>query len=74
MSSFLPTNLHKKTEKEIINNEVTSESNKHNWEVGSEPLNEFSVQYLASMSFPTLFPDGKGDPTNNSILVDTGNY
>ena len=25
------------------------------------------------MCFPTLFPDGKGDPTNNAILLDTGN-
>ena len=25
------------------------------------------------MCFPTLFPDGKGDPTSNAILVDTGN-
>lgn len=39
--------------------------------MGCEPLNEFSVQYLATMSFPTLFPDGKGDPTNNATLLDT---
>ena len=39
--------------------------------MGSEPLNEFSIQYLALMSFPTLFPDGKGDPTNNAIMHDT---
>lgn len=24
------------------------------------------------MAFPTLFPDGKGDPTNNAIILDTG--
>ena len=36
----------------------------YNWTVESEPLNEFNTPYLASMSFPTLFTDGKGDPTN----------
>jgi hypothetical protein len=24
------------------------------------------------MAFPRLIPDGKGDPTNNAILLDTG--
>lgn len=23
------------------------------------------------MAFPTLFPDGKGDPKNNAVLSDT---
>ena len=36
--------------------------------IESEPLNEYQISYLATMAFPTLFPDGKGDPTNQSIL------
>ena len=33
-----------------------------------KPLNECQISHLATMAFPTLFPDGKGDPTNQSIL------
>ena len=32
---------------------------------GSNPFNEFSTSYLASLALPTLFSDGKGDPTDN---------
>ena len=39
----------------------------HNHTIGilvmSHFKSEFSCQFLASMAFPTLFPDGKGDPT-----------
>ena len=31
------------------------------------PLNEYKTPYLATMAFPTLFPDSKGDPTNLSL-------
>ena len=30
--------------------------------VDSEPINEYTTPFLATMAFPTLFPDGKGDP------------
>lgn len=36
--------------------------------MGNSPLNEYVTPYLATMAFPTLFPDGKGDPTNPAIL------
>ena len=71
MSSVLPTNVNRKKEKDIIDENFLDHTIKHNWNVGSEPLNEFSIQYLTSMSFPTLFPDGKGDPTNNAIIYNT---
>lgn len=71
MSSYLPTSLHKKKEKEIIHDQFLGQNEKHDWHIGREPLSEFSVQYLAAMSFPTLFPDGKGDPTNNATLLNT---
>lgn len=54
MSSYLPTNVHKKKEKDIIHDQFLRQGNKHDWHIGSEPLSEFSVQYLAAMSFPTL--------------------
>ena len=38
--------------------------------VGSESLNEYVTPFLATMAFPTLFPDGKGDPTNPSLRRD----
>jgi len=71
MSSYLPTSLHKKKEKEIIHDQFLGQNEKHDWHIGREPLSEFSVQYLAAMSFPTLFPDDKGDPTNNATLLNT---
>ena len=36
----------------------------------NEPLSEYQVSYLATMAFPTLFPDGKGDPTNQGLVRD----
>lgn len=36
-----------------------------NWpSILNEPLNEYTAPFLATMTFPTLFPDGHGDPTN----------
>ena len=33
-------------------------------------MNEYLTPFLATMAFPTLFPDGKGDPTNPSVNRD----
>ena len=38
--------------------------------VEHQPLNEYQTPYLATTTFPTLFPDGKGDPTNQALLSD----
>ena len=44
---------------------------KVNWpHRNSSPLNEFKIEYLATMAFPTLFPDGEGDPTNSATMRD----
>ena len=64
MGSFIPSKVKTKTEKNIINDSIM---NSESVKIGSEPLNEFTTEYLATLSFPTLFPDGKGDPTNSSI-------
>ena len=37
-------------------------------ELNGDPSNEYSTQYIALLAFPCLFPDAKGDPTNNAIL------
>ena len=35
-----------------------------NWPtIGSQPIDEFNTEGLASMCFTELFLDGKGDPT-----------
>lgn len=67
MGSFIPSNTDTKKEKNIIQGTFLNESQVHHWNIGSDPINEFDVQYLASMAFPTLFPDGKGDPTNKAV-------
>ena len=36
-------------------------------QVDNEPTNEYLTPFLATMAFPTLFPDGKGDLTNLSL-------
>ena len=33
-------------------------------------MNEYLTPFLATLAFPTLFPDGKGDPTNPSLHRD----
>lgn len=39
-----------------------------NWpSIQNKPFNEYTTPYLPRMAFPTLFPDGKGDPTNPSL-------
>ena len=73
MNSFVPSNLDTKKEEEIISEEFLNTLQSCNWNIGDEPLNEYSCQFLGSTAFPTLFPDGKGDPTNNAIFSDTNN-
>ena len=38
--------------------------------IENQPLNEYQMLYLATMAFTTLFPGGKGDPTNQGLLRD----
>ena len=65
--SFLPTKFNHKTESTILTENIF-QNEVHSWTVGSEPLNEFNTNYLATMAFPTLFPDGTADPTNCAIV------
>ena len=47
MNSFVPTNIDSKKEKEIINEQFLHAPQSFNWDIGDEPLNEFSCQFLA---------------------------
>ena len=59
-----------KQQKEIIKDEIL-QHNKIRWpERGQIPVSEFKVEFLATMAFPTLFPDSKGDPTNSGTKRD----
>jgi hypothetical protein len=62
---FVPVPTRQQREDDAIENEILQSNPALNWpEVGVEPINEFKTAYLATMCFPTLFANGKGDPTN----------
>ena len=68
MSSFLPVGKQQQQEIEAVRNQLSG-NQPINWPpAGDEPLNEYDTPYLATMAFPTLFPDGKGDLTNPSLM------
>ena len=68
-SSFLPHNENEKLEKDAILSEIGT--GKINWPtIEDKPLNEYTISGLATLAFPTLFPDGKGDPTNPCLHRD----
>ncbi len=70
MSSFLPVGKQQQQELDAVRNQL-SENEPMQWpSVENEPLNEYQVSHLATMAFPTLFPDGEGDPTNQGLLRD----
>ena len=65
-SSFLPFQHNGKQEKEEIQEEIAKKI--LDWpSIQNKPFNEYTTPFLATMAFPTLFPDGKGDPTNPSL-------
>ena len=70
MNSFLPVSQPQLQTKEIdaIHEKLSENSEALQWPAISDtPLSEFSTSFLATMSFPCLFPDGLGDPTNPAI-------
>ena len=52
MSSYLPTNVHKKKKKEIIHDQFLGQSEKHDWHIGSEPLSEFGAPFQSIFKQP----------------------
>ena len=70
MSSFLPVGEQQEREIEAVRNQLSANTPMQ-WPTNeNEPLNEYLVSCLATMAFPALFPDGKGDPTNQGLLRD----
>ena len=66
LSSTLLNPVVLKPQKQLIEDELLQQ-HKTAWpNRGIKPLNEFKIQLLATMAFPTLFPDGTGDPTNTA--------
>jgi hypothetical protein len=66
-SSFLPVGEQPQQELDAVRNQLSAEEPISWPTVEDKPLNEYQTQYLATMAFPTLFPDGKGDPTNQAL-------
>ena len=63
--SFLPLPTKQSTDDMAIRNTILGDTlDPLNWlDINNVPINEFHTPYLATMSFPTLFPYGTGDPT-----------
>ena len=67
-SSFIPVNEQKQQELDAIRDQL-SLNEPINWpSVDNQPINEYQTPFLATLAFPTLFPDGKGDRTNPSLF------
>ena len=68
-STFLPLGEQKEQQIEAIRKCIFEQQNSMDWPtIGDQPLNEYHTSHLATMAFPTLFPDGKGDPLDPSLL------
>ena len=66
LSSTLLHPVEFKKQKELIMEEDLKTERKQWPERGAKAINEFKIELLATMAFPSLFPDGKGDPTNSA--------
>lgn len=69
MSSFLPLGEQQQQELDTVRNQLSAEESMSWPRVEEQPLNEYQTSNLATMAFPTLFPDGKGDPATNQAIV-----
>ena len=68
MSSFFTCGQTTTTTFNAIRNKISA-SEPLNWPtVDNQPVNDYETSHLATMAFPTLFPDGRGDPTNQALL------
>ena len=70
LSSILLSPVVLKQQKQLITDQLL-QKHKLNWpDKNDTPMNEFKIESLATMAFPTLFPDAKGDPTNSATMRD----
>ena len=70
MSSFLPIPDCQAQEIDAVQQQLSHQATMPWPTVDNEPINEYLTPFLATLAFPTLFPDGKGDPTNPSLRRD----
>ena len=73
MNSFLPIPQCGRQEIQAIQQQLSSTHNNQamSWPtVHNDPINEHTTPFLATLAFPALFPDGKGDPTNLALNRD----
>ncbi|XP_020896155.1 uncharacterized protein LOC110235051 [Exaiptasia diaphana] len=70
MSSFLPIGEEQEQEIDAVRQQLLGDEPMSWPTVEDQPLNEYQTPFLATMAFPTLFPDGKGDPTNQALARD----
>ena len=67
MSSFLLLPETEQQEEDAVLEQLHGET--MDWPtIENEPLSEFTTPFLATLSFPALFPNGDADPTNPAIL------
>ena len=52
----------------MISQKIQPDQPKHPWKIDSDPFNEYSTEFLATLSFLSLFPDWKGDPMNHALV------
>ena len=63
----MPTNERQQQELDAIKGQLSLNEPIAWPSVHNQPINEYRTPFLATLAFPTLFPDGKGDPTNPSL-------
>lgn len=71
-SCFLPYFVKQPTEDKALESFVETISSPE-LDIGDDVFNEFENANLAKMAFPTLFPDGLGDQTDNATVCDISN-
>ena len=70
MSSLMPVGEQQPQELHAIKHQLST-TDAITWpSVCDQPLNEYQTPFLATLAFPTLFPDSKRDPTNPSLVKD----
>ncbi len=68
MSSFLPVGEQQQQELDAVRDQLSANEPMAWPSVDNQPLIEYQTPYLATMAFPVLFPDGRGDPTNQALI------
>lgn len=68
MRGFLPVG--QPQEMDATRNKLFAQESTEWTPVINKPLNEYQAPILATLTFPTLFPDYREDPTNQALLTD----